>query len=398
MGNRSETIEGIQELQEKGEDAMPWKGATAMSERGEFVKEARKPGANISALCRAYGISRKTGYKWLRRYEAGGRTGLTDRSRCPHQQPGRTSKTVEQAIITARTVHPAWGPRKLKRWLEGLGWQDLPASSTISAILRRYACIDPRESANRGPMTRFEMAGPNQLWQMDFKGRFSLTSGRQCHPLTVLDDHSRFLIGLYACPNETAALVQERVTALFRTYGLPDRMLMDNGTPWGDDADTRHTRFTVWLLRLGIRISHGRPYHPQTQGKVERLHRSLKAEALRHQRFASLDECQTAFDAWRGLYNLERPHEALDLDPPVTRYQPSQRLFPNLLPELRFPSGAAIRKVDAAGKFSLHGRSLRIGRAFHGQHIGLLADDLDDGVFHAFFNAYLIRSFDLRSS
>jgi transposase InsO family protein len=376
---------------------MPWKEATAMSQREEFVVKALGEDANMSELCRAYGISRKTGYKWLNRYLTEGRDGLGDRSRRPRHSPEQTPQEIEQAILDGRKEHPVWGGRKLKRWLENRGHTGLPAPSTITAILRRHGQLDPKESAKHQPFTRFEKARPNELWQMDFKGHFQVGNGERCHPLTVLDDHSRFLIGLQACANETRHTVQEHLTAFFRAYGLPERMLMDNGSPWGDNNTyTPYTVLTVWMLRLSIRVSHSRPYHPQTLGKDERLHRTLQAELLNRTTFHTLPDCQPDFDRWRDVYNLERPHEALDLNPPMIRYHPSERPFPEVLPPVIYPDGCATRKVDLNGRISFQGRLLRVGRAFRGQTVGLQHDLLEDGLVHVFFNNFHVRTLDLR--
>jgi transposase InsO family protein len=302
---------------------------------------------------------------------------------------------MEALILAARDAHPAWGGRKLKHWLEQRGHLEVPSPSTITAILRRHDRLEPQESAKHTAFQRFERAAPNELWQMDFKGSFRLVDGQRCHPLTVLDDHSRFLVGLCACADETHDTVQAALTRLFTTYGLPQQMVMDNGAPWGDDGFTRHTRLTVWLLRLEIGVSHGRPYHPQTQGKDERVHRTLKAELLIRRAWPDLSVCQPAFDDWRTLYNTERPHEALAFQPPSSRYGASPRPFPATLPELRYPDGAQLRKVDAYGKFSFLNHSLRLGRAFAGEYVGLCPDPLRDGVFQAFFGAMLVTSFDL---
>ena len=241
-------------------------------------------------LCRRFGISPTTGYKWLERFRVGGEAGLSDRPRRPQHSPGRTGSEIEEMVLKVRDTHPAWGGRKLRAWLSARGHELLPSPSTITAILRRHGRIDPSEGAKHRAWQRFEHLEPNQLWQMDFKGHFAMLEGR-CHPLTVLDDHSRFSLGLEACGDERTQTVQQRLTRIFRRYGLPERMVMDNGAPWGHDADHHHTPLTVWLLRLGISVSHGRPYHPQTQGKDERFHRTLKAEvfAWRHlQRHATL--------------------------------------------------------------------------------------------------------------
>jgi transposase InsO family protein len=368
-----------------------------MSLREEFVAKALEEETNMSALCRAYGISRKTGYKWLKRYRAEGRAGLRDRSRRPQCSPNQTAEEIEQLILVARQRHPAWGGRKLKRWLENRGHTGLPAPSTITAILRRHGQLDEEEAAKHRPIQRFEKQAPNELWQMDFKGYFHLGNGETCHPLTVLDDHSRFLVGLRACPDEVRLTVHNHLTDIFRAYGLPERMLMDNGPPWGDQADNPYTALTVWLLRLGIHISHSRPYHPQTQGKDERVHRTLQAELLSRTAFPTLHECQVGFDDWRDLYNLERPHEALDLDPPSTRYQPSERPFPETLPPVTYPPDMFVRKVDVSGRISFQGRRLRVGKAFHAQPVGLQPDTLTDGLLHVFFGKTHVRSLDLRT-
>lgn len=353
----------------------------------------------MSQLCRAYDISRPTSYKWLRRYQSEGREGLRDRSRRPHRSPKQTPKAIEQLVVEARQQHPAWGGRKLKRWLQNRGHSGLPAPSTISEILRRKGMLDEEESRKHRAYIRFERDAPNQLWQMDYKGHFALAdNSHRCHPLTIVDDHARFLLGLRACADETHLTVQSYLTAVFRLYGLPVCMLMDNGAPWGNDADTHHTILSVWLLQLSVDTIHGRPYHPQTQGKVERLHRTLDDELLSRNAFHSLTDCQTAFDRWRHLYNHERPHDALDLDTPVTRYQPSQRTFPEILPPLTFPSGAVVRKVFDGGRINFHARRLRVGRAFVGQSVGLVYDELQDGLVHVYFNNIHIRSLDLQQA
>lgn len=373
---------------------MPWKEATPMSERKAFVGEARKAEANISELCREFGISRKTGYKWLKRYQAAGLGGLEDQPRRPQRSPTQTPPEVEQVIVEARQAHPAWGSRKLKRWLENRGYRSIPAPSTVTDILARHGLLSAVESQKHTPWQRFEMDQPNDLWQMDFKGDFLMGNGQRCHPLTVLDDHSRFLVGLKACSDETRRTVQEHVTALFREFGLPARMLMDNGRVWGGLPGYPYTRFTAWLLRLGIPVSHGRPRHPQTQGKDERLHRTLKGELLNTARFDTLHDYQTRFDHWRTLYNHERPHQALDLDPPAVHYQPSPRPFPDTLPPLTFPTRAIIRIVSPTGHVNFRNKRLPVGIAFHKYPVGLLYDDFNDSLLHVFFNSVRIATID----
>jgi transposase InsO family protein len=380
---------------------MPWKETTPMSERKAFVGEALKAEASFSALCRKFEISRKTGYKWLKRYREGGLSSLADQSRRPQHSPKQTPPEVEQVIVEARQTHPAWGSRKLKRWLENRGYGSIPAPSTVTDILARHGLLSAEESQKHTAWQRFEMDKPNDLWQMDFKGDFPIGNGQRCHPLTVLDDHSRFLVGLKACSDETIKTVRDHVTALFREFGLPARMLMDNGNLWTGSPDYPYTRLTVWLLRLGIPVSHGRPCHPQTQGKDERLHRTLKAELLNASRFDpaagmdTLDDCQHCFDDWRTMYNYERPHHALHLDPPGDHYQHSSRPFPEPLPPLTFPPGAIIRTVSLTGQVGFRNQRLHVGVAFQHYPVGLLYDDFIDSLLHVYFNSIRIRTIDL---
>jgi transposase InsO family protein len=374
---------------------MPWKENTTMSLRTDFIEQVQIEGANFSALCRTYGISRKTGYKWLQRERELGAAGLADHSRRPHHSPEQTPAEMEAQVLAVRERHPVWGGRKIRRVLRNTGEAGVPAASTITAILRRADKIDPQEAQKHQPVQRFERQQPNELWQMDFKGYYALSAGGYCHPLTVIDDHSRFLVGLKACPNETHLIVQAQLTAIFEEVGLPERMLMDNGAPWGDDLYSRHTIFTAWLLRLGIAVSHGRPYHPQTQGKDERLNRTLLAEVITQHAMATLADSQLHFDEWRVIYNTLRPHDALHLDTPATHYQPSPRLFPAILPPVTYPTEDVIRKVDAAGKIYFAGRKIHVGRAFYHQPVAVRPMQTD-GQFAVFYCLQQVARFDLR--
>jgi transposase InsO family protein len=355
-----------------------------MSQRTAFIEQAKAPGANISALCRSYGISRKTAYKWLKREREAGAAGLLDQSRRPDRSPTQTSADMERQVLTLRDDHPAWGGRKIRRVLQNRGETGVPAASTITAILRRNQKIDPEEAAKHKPFQRFEREQPNELWQMDFKGFFALQAGGYCHPLTVIDDHSRFLVGLKACPNETHPTVQSQLTAIFEQYGLPERILMDNGAPWGDDRDNPHTILTTWLLRLGVAITHGRPYHPQTQGKDERLNRTLLEEVITRYAMVSLVDSQAHFDEWRDMYNDLRPHEALQLNTPGSRYQPSPRPFPSVLPPVTYEPDDILRKVDDSGKITFHNHTFRVGKAFRHQPVAIRPTQTD-GIFRVFF-------------
>jgi transposase InsO family protein len=375
---------------------MPWRESSVMELREEFIRLALMPGANVSELCRRFGIDPSNGHKWLRRYRAEGGAGLADRSRRPHHSPSRTEAALEAEVLRIRArSNNAWGGRKIAKVMERDGWVKIPAPSTITEILRRHGKLDDRMSEHPGQFQRFERAEPNELWQMDFKGHFPMARGR-CHPLTVLDDHSRYSLCIEACANEQELTVRRCLTVMFRRYGMPFSMLMDNGSPWGDRADQPFTVFTVWLMRLGIRVTHGRPYHPQTQGKDERFHRSLKAEVLDRNSFCDLNACQHAFDNWRHVYNHERPHEALGLDTPDTRYRISPRCFPERLPDIAYASADIVRKVDSDGFISFKSPPWRIGKPFRGEPVALRPTDTDGG-FDVHYCQHRVATLDLRT-
>lgn len=374
---------------------MSWRILTMASERVEFIAKAKQTGRNISALCREFGISRKTGYKWLKRVSEHGATGLVDQSRRPQRSPNQTSEEMEAQVLAVREEHTKWGGRKIRKILQNTGYEKVPSASTITAILDRHDQIDPQESKKHTAYKRFEKEHPNDLWQMDFKGYFALEEGGYCHPLTVIDDHSRFLVGLKACPDQTFRTVKDQLTAIFEQFGLPVQMLMDNGAPWGDDWVTRHTILTAWLLRLDIAITHGRPYHPQTQGKDERLNRTLKDEVISCHTITDLKNSQDIFDRWWHTYNYERPHDALQLATPASRYQQSPRPFPVQLPPITYDTGDIIRKVDQAGKISFQNKTFRVGKAFRHQIIAIRPGD-QDGGFNVFFCKSRIAQISLR--
>jgi transposase InsO family protein len=289
----------------------------------------------------------------------------------------------------------AWGGRKIERSLKRSGQVKVPSPSTITEILRRHGKLDERAHEHPGPYQRFERAAPNELWQMDFKGHFAIDRGR-CHPLTVLDDHSRYSLTIAACDDEQDPTVRTCLVPVFRRYGLPFAMLMDNGPPWGDGSGgASRTIFTVWLMRLGVRVTHSRPLHPQTQGKDERFHRTLKAELLNNRTFRDLPDCQNAFDRWRHIYNHDRPHEALAMATPAERYSASPRPFPETLTPIEYADGDIVRRVDANGHISFQARRLSIGKAFRGQPIAL-RPSAEDGMFSVHFCAHRIGTLDLR--
>ena len=373
---------------------MPWKVETVMSRRKELVTLALSEGANMSELCRREGISRKTGYKWLRRYRERGERGLDDLTRRPHRSPNRIRDNMEQVVVDLRREYPAKGAHVLTQMLKDRRYDHVPSKSTVAAILRRHGLIDSAESAKRQPYKRFEHDEPNQLWQMDFKGHIAIGRGGRCHPLRGLDDHSRFSLGVRTCSNERSQTVQDQVTSIFRHYGMPDTMLMDNGSPWGHDFDHPFTPLTVWLIQLGVRVVHSRPYHPQTLGKLERFHRSLKAQLLQGRTYTDLAHCQSSFDRWRDFYNLERPHHALDLNTPASRYSMSSRPFPESLPALQYNMDDQVRKVDVNGRISFLGHSFKVAKAFKGKPVAL-RPTTTDGVWDVFFSSHPVAKINL---
>ncbi|QDT42651.1 Integrase core domain protein [Gimesia alba] len=375
---------------------MVWKECNRVSERKEFVLLASVEGANISQLCQRFGIARKTGYKWMQRYREEGVAGLVDRSRCPHTFRSPTSKKMESAVLSIRDQHPTWGGRKIYHRLLALGHKQVPAASTITAILKRHQRIDPEESKKRQEYQRFERSEPNELWQMDFKGEFSTLDQRWCYPLTVLDDHSRFSLVLKACGNQKGPTVQKHLRDAFRLYGLPQAMLMDNGTPWGSTVSPgSYTRFSVWLMNLDVRVIHGRPYHPQTQGKEERFHRTLKQEVLQGRHFKNHAELQKTFNRWQQVYNQERPHEALDYKTPIERYRVSSRSYPERLRQFEYDSSFEVRKVNNTGRVVFKRKKYYLSRAFRGQLVGIRSNGRD-GEWDIYYRTFKVGKIELR--
>ncbi len=371
---------------------MPWNEVSTMSLRHEFVLLACQECANFRALCRDFNIAPNTGYKWLRRFRATGEAGLADHSRRPATRLLHTDAELEQRIVSLRHQHPAWGARKLKRRLEDLGLT-LPAVSTVHAVLTRHGLI-PAKDPVRPATGRFEHPYPNCLWQMDFKGHVACGEGRY-HPLTVLDDHSRFSLCLQGCNDERRETVQDKLISTFEQYGLPERMTMDNGAPWGH-AGGVWTQLELWLMRQGISVSHSRPCHPQTQGKDERFHRTLKAELLARRYFPSLPVMQQALDEWREMYNTQRPHEGIALSVPSSRYRASQHAYNPEPKAAEYGSEMQIRKVDISGRLTLKGKEYHVGKAFIKERLGI-EEETVDGIYSVWWYKTKIGVIDLKT-
>jgi transposase len=351
---------------------MPWEVLPVSQVRLAFVHQVFSLGDSVAQACRKFGISRKTGYKWLIRYRHDVAQPLDDRSRRPHGSPARTDPAIEQAILTVRDRF-GWGPRKIRACLLCRG-EPCPSTRTVGAVLQRHGRIQP-PTPTPGPVQHFERARPNELWQCDFKGGLEVERLR-VYPFTVLDDHSRFLLALRSCLDQTMHSAWTVLWHLFGEVGLPESLLCDNafgtrqlGLSW----------FESQLLRLGIRTLHGRPYHPQTQGKVERLHGTLERELWPRVRRDTLDHFQHDLTHWRTtVYNPQRPHEALADRPPLTRWQPSPRPRPTTLPEVIYPPGSLLRKVSADGAVCWKSYRILVGRGILGQRVRV--EERDDCV------------------
>ena len=378
---------------------MPWQEDTRMSLRREFVALAKTETVSLSELCRRFTISRPTAYKWLQRASSDHHEDFSDRSRRPFHSPTKTPSDIEDEILNLRVQHPAWGGRKIARVLQNQGYKKIPAPSTVTHILRRHGLIHPRQSGDGAVYHRFEHETPNQLWQIDFKGYFATGQGR-CEPLTMLDDHSRYNLVLNAMQTTNTVPVKHVLTETFRQYGLPQRINADNGQPWGSPAARHHglSQLSVWLIRLGIQISFSRPYHPQTNGKEERFHRTLKAEVLKGRHFDNLKQVQHAFDEWRVIYNHVRPHDALDLAVPASRYRPSSRPFPEVLPDIEYSPDDEVVVVKHNGVVRFKQHRLKVSNALLGLPVAFRQDHQQEGCYQLYFCHHRLGKLDLRNT
>lgn len=370
---------------------MPWNERTVAEERAEFVARARAGQDSMAALCRSAGISRTTGYTWMHRADDG--EPLTDRSRRPHTSPTQTPPEVEAEILQAKAVLPTSGGRALHHYLIHHGMSHPPAASTIEKVLRRNGFV-PVKQARRSCQS-FEAAAPHDLWQMDFKGHHPLRAGR-VHPFTVLDDHSRFALAIDCLDNERFASVQACLERVFHRYGLPWTILCDNGPPWGGSVPGSWTQMDTWCTKLDITLIHGRPYHPETQGKIERFHRTLKTDVFQNRIYASLADAQHACEAFRLTYNQVRPHAQLDYACPIDRFRQSTRTFPAHLPPPRYDDGAHVRTISATGRLCWDGGQHHLTDALAGERVQVVPTDID-GVIDVYFYTRRVKRLDLRT-
>jgi len=363
---------------------MPWKNQ--MNERMQFVMRLES-GERMSALCREFNISRKTGYKFLNRWQEYGREGLFDRSKRPYRSPNRTPRDLEALVIESRFRHPTWGPKKLHWELErehpGL---PLPGVSTMAVILRREGLVHGRKRPRRrasptlGPLR--EATSPNAVWCIDFKGQFK-TGKRYCYPLTVSDQHTRYLLGCEALEGTQGQPVMDALASVFRLYGVPEAMRSDNGSPFASTGRHGLSKVGVWLMRQNIHLERIEPGHPEQNGRHERMHRTLKQETARPAKCNILAQ-QERFDAFRDEYNNNRPHEGLGMKTPADVYQPSLRAYVERPKPLEYPLHDFSVVVNNEGKARIKPakKSVYIGTAFAGQRIGLRGLDKDCWLAH----------------
>ena len=372
---------------------MPWKEQTVKMSREAFVGEVLTKEKSKSQLCREYGISRVTGDKWLKRYQAG--ESLTDKSRAPFHVVNKTSETKEAKVLAVRENHPAWGPRKIHHYLLNRGETEIPSKSTIGNILKRNNCISEEASKAVTPFKRFQKDSCNEMWQTDFKGHFAMKDGNRCYPLTVLDDHSRYSLCVDAKLNEQRDGVITSFERLFDEYGLPDVLLCDNGNPWGNSQTTGYTVFEIWLMEYGILPIHGRPLHPQTQGKEERFHRTMKAELLKQVEIENIIHAQSCFDLFRNCYNNERPHEAIEMRVPSDIYTPGKRCKPQKIYSWEYPNEYIVRKVKSSGYFNYCNQGYFLSEAFAGKNIAV-RESSSENCINVYFRGFRIARINVK--
>src|SRR5712692_708611 len=374
---------------------MPWKTSSVMEEKLRFVFEYDASERTMTELCQHYGISRETGYIWLRRYRATGVAGLVERSRAAQRHPNQTPEDIERMVLDLRQAHMRWGPRKLKRVLQrdepGRVW---PATSTIGALLQREGLVVARRKRTRtapysAPLAHADEA--NRVWCADFKGWFRTADGQRIDPLTISDAYSRYLLRCQAVEKTDTARVQAIFEAAFREYGMPEAIRTDNGPPFASSAVAGLSRLAVWWIKLGIvpeRIAAG---HPEQNGRHERMHRTLKQEAAQPPA-ANRRQQQRALDRFRQEYNQVRPHEALQMRTPAEVYVPSARKFPEQVREPEYPGYMLVRSVRRQGHFRWKKDEVFLSEVLWGERVGLLQEN--DRWFTVYFAQHSIALFD----
>jgi transposase InsO family protein len=375
---------------------MPWKETSPVEERVKFIAGFLEGDESFTELCERFGISRKQGYKWRERYEAGGLEALKDRSRAPRSHPHAVAEAVGELIFEARRRHPRWGPRKLLVILaRRYPTIEFPAASTVGDLLKKKGLIGAKRRRLRSspyPDALGGFDGPNAIWCADFKGHFPV-GGERCNPLTVSDGFSRYLLCCKSLKSTITEPVRRAFEQVFREFGLPDAIRTDNGPPFSSLAPAGLSRLAVWWIRLGIRPERIMPGRPDQNGRHERMHLTLKAETARPPR-SSFRAQQRAFDLFRSEYNEERPHEALGNDTPASRYKSSQRSFPERLPELEYPDHFRVQRAQHNGVISVDGVQFYVSNCIDEEYLGL--EPIDDGCWKVYFGPVALGVLDAR--
>ena len=376
---------------------MSWKESDVMEERDRFVREWERNGVTFSDLCDEYGISRTTGYKWLRRYQSEGVEGLRDLSRRPLNSPTNTPAEMVEKIVEQRARHPSWGGRKIARRLTVMGVEGVPQPSTVNNVLRRLGLartqMRRRRPARPGRPTTI-VSAPNDLWAADFKGQFLMRNGQYCYPLTVTDQFSRYLLACKALDSTEHVSSYSVFERLFREYGLPQAIRTDNGSPFASNGLARLSRLSVYWIKLGIHPELIELGSPQQNGCHERMHRTLKAEATRPPQI-NLNIQQRCFNRFRSIFNTERPHEALKMETPQSVYKPSRRCYPKRLPEPQYPAHFQVRYVSANGGIRWNCEWINVSSVLVGEHVGF--EPVDEAIWSVYFFDYLIARFNERT-
>jgi transposase InsO family protein len=367
-----------------------------MNQRMQFITDHQRGLYHMTELCARNSVSRKTGYKWLARYAAEGARGLIERSHAPHVCPHRIAEALAALLVTTRRSHPNWGPEKLVDYLRPRHRQvrSWPAISTVADLLKRHDLVKPRR--RRRPIVHpgtvpIRTSAPNDLWTADFKGQFRTRNGINCFPLTIADQHTRYLLCVHGLLTTRGVSVRPLFERAFREYGMPLAIRTDNGVPFANTGLHGLTQLNVWWLRLGIQHQRIRPASPQENGAHERMHRTLKAETTRPPAL-DLTRQQRAFNAFRREYNEERPHAALQGDPPAARYAASARAFPSVLPPLEYPGHFQVKRVTHAGTIRFKHRLLFLANALKEHHVGL--EESADGVWSLYLGSVLLGKID----
>ena len=355
---------------------MPWKDKTVKELREEFALQAQEC-KNFSKLCREYGITRRTGYKWLARDDK------SNISRKPKTSPRKTDESTEKAILQVREENPAWGGKTIRKILENQGYKNLPCVKTCNNILKRNNCITPEASLAATAYIRFEKEKCNEMWQTDFKGDFLLKDNTRCYPLDILDDHSRFVIRIDAKPNTLG--VMDSFKQAFLSYGMPSSILSDNGWTFRG-LHGGYTTFERWLMEHDVLPIHGRVKHPQTQGKIERFHRTMKKELLNGNSFSNLKEAQIALNNWKDKYNNIRPHHALNMKCPSDIYRPSVREYCENISKYEYGGEHHVLKVNSWGYLRFDKFQVYLSETMIDKHIEMRQNPNDDTFFACYRN------------